>query len=196
LEDKENRINEHEFRKYLFDILLALLNSNILSLYSTWGKYFDETKNKDKNKNVQLYTLVKEFYDTNFISNYNDFQNFLFKELSFKLKFGIDLKFYNISNFIWEISEENIEMEKNNNIYKDNSLDGNNSMNSFHLDNNRLVNSISNIYTFDENSNEEKKYLINDKLASKSGFITINSNIDENKRELEKIKDSLKNVKY
>ena len=193
-----DRINEHEFKKYLIDIFLTLLNSNILALKTKWIKYYDETKNEDINRDIELYNLVKEFYDNNSLSNHDDsqaLQNFLFKELSFKLMSRNDIKVYTISAFIWKISDENIELEKDNNIYKDDSLDKNNLMNSFHLDNNRSVNSISN-KAFEENNSEEKKYLVNDKLISKAGFIKINSNINGNKRELERIKDSLKNVKY
>ena len=182
---KKNIIKSNDFKKYLFDIFLILLNQNIFRLRTTWKNYYDETINDD----IQLYVLVKEFYDH--ISNNDQPLEILFKELPFKLKSKNDIDSYNISIFIWNIDDEGNEVEKTNDAKENNELNIDNSKNI----NNKEEIKDENIFDLDINK-EEKKELINETPKSKSGSIKIDESIKENKKELKKIKDSFENVNY
>ena len=200
LYNKDNKIKDEEFNKYLNDIFLNLLNQNIFRLKTKWKKYYNE----NIYEKFQLYQLTKIFYDRNVLIDLNNLKplkEFLEKELPIKLKEKYDIKCCYSSSFIWNFSDSDKEFNQNN-IDKMNLKDGikHQDINQF---NNFLLNESFADLHIDDNDNDNKdnedenKSKRGDSMKSKKEKKRGSIKEDlHNKLELAQIKEDFREDRY
>ena len=158
LYNETNKISDEEFTKYLIKSFIPLLNSNILTIKTKLKKYY----NDEFYENLELYNLLKEFYNNSISADTNNLESLLdfFLALPNKLKSKHEIESFHSSLFIWkENKSENLniknEIDNNNVIQKKISFKQKNSEEIKENNNNKLNKKESNIIK--DNINIEKK---------------------------------------